>query len=140
MHFEAALNVVWLALGFLALASTARLALRDNNSPKRARPWLHIVGVGLIVAALFPYISATDDILRLEQFNSQHQHHDTGKHSRTDNLIRLYVTVDTPLVCHVSEVGVTFSFVSLVPTPVVQAMDRVSPLQSGRSPPSFAIA
>lgn len=137
MHFETTLNVVWLGLGFLALANTIRMALDKRHAPRRGRAWLHIVGVALIVAALFPYISATDDILRVEQLNSHEhaQHH--GKQNGSDNLIRLYETMDTPLVGHVSEVEVTFSFVSLVPAPVPNAIDRVAPFEAGRSPPSL---
>jgi hypothetical protein len=47
---------------------------------------------------LFPYISATDDIVRVEQFSSEHapqQHHPT-KQDNAKNLVRLYETLDSP--------------------------------------------
>ena len=140
MHFETALNLIWLLLGLFALASTCRATLRKNADPRSGSAWLHIIGVGLIVAALFPYISATDDVLRIEHFQAQHNQSHPGKHSRTDDLVRLYETMDTPLVCRVAEVVITFSFVSLISTPVLRAIDRIAPSPSGRSPPAIATA
>ncbi len=135
MQFETALNLVWLLLGLLALAGTARAALRRPAGPKRASAWLHIIGVGLIVAALFPYISATDDALRAEHFNAQHDGSPPGKHSRMDNLIRLYEAMETPELCQACEVAFIFFFFSLVFTPAIRAVNRIVPLQAGRSPP-----
>ena len=130
---------MWLFLGILALASTTRAAFRRPASIKRAPAWLHIVGVALIVVALFPYISATDDVLRIEHFNSQQNHQHSSKQSQNDDLIRLYETMDTPLVCRVSEVALTFFFISLVFTPIAKLLDRIAPSEAGRSPP-FALS
>lgn len=135
MHFEAALNIVWLVLGVIALASTIRTAFRPSTVENRAPAWLHIVGVALIVIALFPYISATDDVLRIEHFNWQQNHH-SSKQSQNDELMRLYEVMDSPLVCRVSEIALTFFFISLVFTPVAAAIGRIAPLQAGRSPPT----
>ncbi len=139
MYFETALNLVWLLLGLIALVSTIRFTLRPSVEPKRAPAWLHIVGVGLIVAALFPYISATDDVVRIEHFNAQHDSGHPGKRGHNDDLLRLYETMDTPLVCRTSEVVVHFYFVALTFTPVLHALNRIAPLAAGRSPPLAAI-
>lgn len=138
MHFETALNVVWLAFGLCALASTARFVIRSERDARRGPAWLHIVGVALIVAALFPYISATDDILRVEHFNAQHDQRHPGKQNRTDDLMRLYETMDTPLVCRTTEIAMTLFFVALVFTPALRAIDRIAPFEAGRSPPFAA--
>lgn len=135
VHFETALNVAWLLLGALALACTLHAAFRGKPQERRAPPWLHVVGVALIVAALFPYISATDDILRIEHFSSQQDPHHPRRQSKTDDLIRLYEAMDTPLVCPVSEVALTFFFVSLVFAPLVRLIERIAPSEAGRSPP-----
>lgn len=135
VHFETALNIVWLCLGLFALGNTIRATCRQNSQPKRAPAWLYIVGVTLIVVALFPYISATDDVLRIEHFNAQHNSHHSNKQSQNDDLIRLYETMDSPLVCRVCEVALTFFFISLVFTPGLTLLDRSEPLQAGRSPP-----
>ncbi len=140
MHFDAALNLVWMLLGLLALIGTIRAALRRHPSETSAPAWLHIVRVALIVAALFPYISATDDVLRIEDFNSQHGHQHPSKESRNHNLMRLYETMDTPLVCPTCEVSLTFFFISLVFTPLVTALERIAPLRAGRSPPTLLTA
>ena len=136
MHFETALNVVWLLLGACALASTIRAAVAQRHARQRTATWLHIVGVALIVAALFPYISATDDVLRVEHFTSQHDQRHSDKNNRTNDLIRLYETMDAPLVCRIAQVAITLLFISLVFTPVLRAIERIAPLASGRSPPA----
>lgn len=135
MYFESALNLVWLSLGLLALASTIRTSFRAKAAQKRGPAWLHVVGVALIVVALFPYISATDDVVRIEHWNAEHNHQHPGKHSQNDELIRLYETMDTPLVCRICEVALTFFFISLVFTPLARLIDRIAPSQAGRSPP-----
>ncbi len=140
MQFDTALNLVWVLLGLVALVSTTRATLRRSAGRKKASAWLHVVGVGLIVAALFPYISATDDVLRAKHFNAQHNGSHPGKQSRMDNLIRLYEALDTPLLCEAREVAFTFFFFSLVFTPAIRAANRIVPLQAGRSPPSLIAA
>jgi len=144
VHFEAALNLIWVALGLAALALAGRNVLKrrraiEGSGPSHGAPaWLHIVGVALIVVALFPYISATDDLLRIEHFHAtadQQQTNLPGKHSRTDNLIRLYETMDTPLVCAVCEISLVFFFIALVFVPVARLVERCQPQESGRSPP-----
>jgi hypothetical protein len=134
VQFETALNVAWLLLGLLALGCTAQAAFRDRGN-RRAPAWLHIVGVGLIIAALFPYISATDDVLRIEHFSSQHDSRHPAKQTKTDDLIRLYEVMDTPLACPVSEVALIFFFVSFVFTPLARLIARITPFIAGRSPP-----
>jgi hypothetical protein len=148
VHFEAALNLLWVVLGLVALVVTARSmsgrrrrAAQAAHSRPGAPGWLHIVGVCLIVVALFPYISATDDVLRIEHFNAQASRQSTslpGKHSQTDNLIRLYETMDAPLVCTVREISLVFFFICLVFTPARRLLERIQPQQAGRSPPVFA--
>ena len=140
MHFDTALNLVWLALGILALANTIRLAVVPASSDRKGPAWLHVVGVALIIAALFPYISATDDVLRINNFNSQQSHQHPGKQSRTDNLIRLYEAMDTPLVSHVCQVALTLLFAWLVFTPSISVFERIAPLRAGRSPPHIVAA
>lgn len=138
MQFETALNVVWLLLGLLALASTAKAALRSTPHVKKTSAWLHVIGVALIVAALFPYISATDDALRAENFAAQHEQGPSGKHTRLDNLIRLYEAMDSPVLCEARQIVLTLFFVSAIFTPAVRAVNRMVPRCAGRSPPLVA--
>lgn len=138
MHFETALNVAWLGLGALALAFTAHNAFGRNAGGRQAPAWLHVVGVGLIVAALFPYISATDDVVRIEHFRSQHDSHHPGKHSKTDDLIRLYEAMESGRVAPVPQAVLIFFFVALVFAPVMRLIERIAPFVAGRSPPVAA--
>ena len=138
MQFETALNLAWLLFGALALACTANATFRRKPDERRAPAWLHIVGVGLIIAALFPYISATDDVVRIEHFSSQHETHHSSKQNKTDNLVRLYETMDTPWICPVAEVALIFFFISLVFIPLARRIERVAPFEAGRSPPLAA--
>jgi hypothetical protein len=96
------------------------------------------MGVALIVAALFPYISATDDVLRIEQLNSHQSGTDSSHRGPHDNLIRLYQTMDTPLVSDIKHVVLTLFFVSLVAAVISRTITRNAPFESGRSPPSLA--
>jgi hypothetical protein len=141
VHFETTLNLAWVFLGLWALAATARAAFRRPAVTRPVSKCFHVVGVALIVSALFPYISATDDILRIDQFNSQHdrQHH-PGKQNKSDDLIRLYETMDSPLVCRTSEVVLNLSFEWFVFAPILQDTERIAPFVAGRSPPSVVNA
>lgn len=138
MHFETALNVVWLVLGVLALAFTAHAALRRKGDGGHGPAWLHVVGVGLIVAALFPYISATDDVVRIEHFHSQHGSHHSGKQSKTEDLIRLYEALETAWISPVAQIPLVFFFIALVFAPPTRLIERTGPLEAGRSPPLLA--
>ena len=140
MHFDTALNLVWLSLGALALARTICVTFGQAAVRTPTSRWLHIVGVGLIIAALFPYISATDDVLRIEHFKAQHDPRHQSKQTQNDDLMRLYETMDSPLVCPISEVSLVFFFISIVFTPVVRLIERIAPLHAGRSPPRLAMS
>jgi membrane protein YdbS with pleckstrin-like domain len=136
VHFDTALNVVWCLLGAVALASAIRAGI-CRNTPNRSGAWLHIIGVALIVAALFPYISATDDLVRSEDLtNNQHtQDHSSGKKTPNDSLIRLYEALDTPLLSPACAFVMTFFAVWFVFLPVAKRARRIAPACAGRSPP-----
>jgi hypothetical protein len=140
VSFESSLNLVWLLLGIIALTYTicSTYAKRAFCVPRHA--WLHVVGTGLIVAALFPYISATDDVLRIEHFSEQQKPSGTSRNSQSNDLMRLYQTLDTPVIADTTQATLTFVFVMFVSTLLVQMIDRSTPLQSGRSPPRLVPA
>jgi hypothetical protein len=133
VHFDTALNSIWLALGILACARAVRATRRSNG--------FRVAGVVLLLAALlFPFISATDDVVRIEHLRGQSNHSSSSQRGPTDDLIRLYQTMDTPLVCAVLRVSLTLFFVLLIATSVVRRIDRSRPFESGRSPPRFLSA
>jgi hypothetical protein len=133
VHLDTALNSIWFAMGILACAGAIRATRRYSG--------FRVVGVVLVVAALlFPYISATDDVVRIEHLRGQSSHPSSSQRGPTDDLIRLYQTMDTPLVCAVLRVSLTLFFVLLIGTSIVRRIDRSAPFESGRSPPQFLFA
>jgi hypothetical protein len=138
VHFDTALNLAWGLLGLLALVRTIRASFGRAASHNRAPAWLHIVGVALIVAALFPYISATDDVIRIDHFSTQQDHHHPAKKHSNDNLIRLYETMDSPVISPVVVLAFALFFISLVIVPVNALLDRRVRFETGRSPPPAA--
>jgi hypothetical protein len=138
--FETILNCAWLLLGFTALAFML------GRSRKGRSPVLCCVGVGLIIAALFPIISASDDVIRIQHLervhgssnrNAQNQSSNTNGHKRTnDTLIRLYEAMESPLA--VTPVRISFVlFFAFLTVPLCAAYARQCTIaQSGRSPPA----
>jgi len=117
-------------MGALACAGAIRATRRSSG--------FRVAGIVLVVAALlFPYISATDDVVRIEGLRGQSSHSSSSQRGPTDDLIRLYQTMDTPLVCAVVRLSLTLFFVLLIATSVVRRIDRSAPFESGRSPPRF---
>jgi hypothetical protein len=141
VHFETALNCAWLLLAAIALVSTIGVVRRGRSRAETFSAWLQLVGVASVVLALFPYISATDDLLRIANAVPQSKQSEPGQRAPAADLLRLYETADAPLVCQACRLTVTFFTVWLIVVPVKAAVTRSMPLQSGRSPPvNFASA
>jgi hypothetical protein len=124
VRFETALNLLWLLLGLLALLATLRT--------KQKRVGLRIMGVALVIAALFPFISASDDVLRIEQA-TQHR-------SANDHLVRLYMNMETPLAASTPQLSFTLCFLLLIAPLLGKSAERSAPFSIGRSPPDFGSA
>ncbi len=97
--------------------------------------WLQLVGVASIVVALFPYISASDDLVRIANARPQTQQQGSAPHSPASDLLRLYEVTDAPLVVHVCSLAITFVFVCLVVIAEKSVLGRSAPKPSGRGPP-----
>jgi hypothetical protein len=139
VYFDTVLNVAWLLMGTLAFASTLLASRRVAPERKRLAGWFQIVGVASIFVALFPYVSATDDVLCLEQWTqSEHQQQDNGKHG--NNFQRLFETSNQSTVSRASSFAVTLTFVELVVVLTYRIISRSTPQSSGRSPPSAFVA
>lgn len=132
------LNVVWLLLAALAIGITLRASSVRGGSVS----W-RLAGVILVVAALFPFVSATDDILRVEHYATEHdtsehgQHHSRQRNSSSDDLIRLYETLDAPVTPDIAVLAFVLVFVSFVTVSAGAVLTRVAPGEFGRSPPVF---
>ena len=124
MRFDTILNLLWLLLGLLALLAT----LRTNNK----HVGLQIIGVALVIAALFPFISASDDLLRIEQATQQR--------SANDHLVRLYMNMETPVAVSAPRLNFIQCFLLLVEPLLGKGIERSTPIRIGRSPPGFRTA
>jgi hypothetical protein len=131
------LNLMWAGLGLASLVLMAWIDHRNQGiRPFRSRV-LRLVGVSLVVATLFPYISATDNMLQIEHVAAEMGGHEQGsnQHQHLNDLLRLYDTIDTSLMTHGCSFSLAFVFFSLVVNPVFERCDRSTPNFGGRSPP-----
>ena len=133
MAVESTLNAVWLFLGILAVATAIAAARVRGAAPHRKR--LQILCVAVIVAALFPYISASDDSLRVHHFSSEKHQQQTGKHSASDNLLRLYEVMDAALAVAVYKLVLTLFWLAFTVLALRPVLELSVPLPAGRSPP-----
>lgn len=136
MHIDSTLNLVWAGLGLAALVLMAWVDYRNHGvRPVRSR-LLRLVGVALVVTALFPYISATDDVLQIEHVAAEMGGHERStQHQHLNDLLRLYDTIDNSLMTHGCSFSLALVFLSLVINPVFERSERSTPNFGGRSPP-----
>lgn len=143
MELDLFLNTVWALLGAIALAAVSLADARERClRPFRSRI-LHVVGTALVVTALFPYISATDDVVQIEHVRAdagRHGKQSSGQHHNGNDLWRLYDANDHSVAQSYSYVAPSFAFVSLIATPVISFTETSVPQAAGRSPPPFLLA
>jgi hypothetical protein len=145
--FDSILNVLWMLLGLLALATTMRFTLAKGSRMARRRVWQSCAVVGLIAATLFPVVSATDDVLRIQHLQRLHvtggstdRRPAPAQKSSADSLIRLFESMDMPLMAVVATLLFTLLFVCFLKTLLQNGIDRENPSASGRSPPALLCA
>lgn len=137
MGFETILNAVWLVLGIVALVTMLRRASKGRA------PALCCICVGLVITTLFPIISASDDVIRIQHLQGSHREQqnrsETDGHKRTsDNLVRLYEAMESPLASSPVRISFTLCFTFVI-VPSCDAYARQGTIaQSGRSPPDLA--
>lgn len=127
--FESFFNSVWLILGFIALVFMLAQSAKGRAS---------VLSAALIVTTLFPVISASDDVIRIEHLQRSHDTspHKDNAHKRTsDNLIRLFETMESAVAVAAVELFFTLLFAFFVQffcDPYTRRF-AISPI--GRSPP-----
>jgi hypothetical protein len=136
LQFDAVLNLAWALLGTTALVYTLCASRRIARHQSKRRQLFEAVGVASIIIALFPFISATDDVLRVQQYVSQHEDGQSPS-GHDSNLLRLFETGDHSVVSRCSQVGLTLVFLELVVVLLCACASRIAPLIAGRSPPSL---
>ena len=135
VHFDAALNLAWLALGAAALGS-AIFDSRDFRSSSASRIITALVFAGL----LFPCISASDDLVWMEAVpvppEHGREHSDTSTASASSGLITLLQAHDSQITGGAIRLTCNFIFLGLVIAPVSFSVSRASSPGVGRSPPA----
>jgi len=139
LQYDSILNLAWALLGTMALLRTLCASRRIARNSSRRRQLFEAVGVASIIIALFPFISATDDVLRVQQYVSQ-QEDGKSRTAHDTNLLRLFETADHSLVSRCSLVGLSLVFLELVVVLFCCGATHTAPLIAGRSPPSIVAA
>ena len=137
MHFDAALNLVWLCLGIAMLALTVYTSTRAARDERRA-PWLRLAGAIVIAGTLFPCVSATDDIVWMDR-GAQRSEHQSSRGDSTRLLLNFHQASDASLPVGTIRVGCTFVFLAFLLVPVFQLVVRHRTGETGRSPPAWAL-
>ena len=137
MPFDVALNLAWLGLGSLILALTigASRRLKGRDSVPY---WLQIACAVAIAGALFPFVSATDDLVRMEAMPSASEHQDTrntGTSESNSNLLHLYQAAETFLTSRAIRIAYTPVFFAISRSIAPQSLGYVRLHIAGRSPP-----
>jgi hypothetical protein len=132
--FESILNSAWLVMGVTALIVLCARSFKARNTVSCC------IGVALIAATLFPIISASDDVIRIQHLERAHQ---TGQNSgnnaghkrTTENLIRLYEAMESPLVPAAVRICFVLFFIFLVRPLCAANVLQCTMANGGRSPP-----
>ena len=138
MHFDAALNLVWLAIGIGAFASALHAPRRPFLLCRTLSP-SQLAGVIVLLGTLFPYVSATDDLVWLEAVNSAAEHsteHGSGRSQGTlANLLAFAQAQDSAPASRAFRISPAFVEVGIATLPVFRSLARDSAVSVGRSPP-----
>jgi len=131
--FESILNAAWLLMGIIALMVLCARSFKARNTLSCC------IGVALIAATLFPIISASDDVIRIQHLERAHEagHNNTSGHKRTtENLIRLYEAMESPLVPAAVRICFVLFFIFLMRPLCVANVQQRTMANGGRSPPA----
>ena len=140
MTVDYLLNLIWLCLGAAALFATR--GCRPMGETKRFRSF-RFISVVLVIAALFPYISALDDTLQLAQLGraagarSWTQKRAPDSH-HANELVWLFESMGDSVLAPAPAIAPRFSYLKLVSVPDFTELGRPSPPSLGRSPPCSA--
>src|ERR1022692_2849532 len=112
-----------------------------SRANKGRSPVLCCVVAGIIFTTLFPVISASDDVIRIQHLDGSHgsqRGRETDSHRSTnDNLIRLFEAMESPLAATPVRILFTLIFAFLTVRLCNSYARQCTIAQSGRSPPLF---
>jgi hypothetical protein len=143
MSFDTALNLVWILLVAGAMGAFALIeARRFRDSSRRAR-LKRGLAVFVAMVALFPCISASDDLVTLRTFRALSHHAAPESMSQQDaktthpplDLARLLEVLENFQIARASILVLVFTFLALVARPSVVGITQSLAAASERSPP-----
>ncbi len=134
MAFESILNAAWLVLGVVALAAICARSFKARNTISCC------IGVALIAATLFPVISASDDVIRIQHLERAHRSrrnssNTSGQKRTTESLIRLYEAMESPLAPAAVRICFVLFLIFVISPLCVANVRQRTMAQGGRSPP-----
>lgn len=138
MTIDFALNAIWLVLGASALLAT-RYA-RTKSAGNRLSTF-RFVSVVVVLAALFPYISALDDTLQLAQLGGGMsttplvEHRTSVGHSASE-LVWLFESLNDVVTASPVTLSPRFAEATLTAEAGAREMNRPAVPSKGRDPPT----
>jgi hypothetical protein len=146
---DAALNLLWAAIGVVALGALG-FSERHNGPGGEIGRLRRILAVLLVTVSLFPCVSATDDAFCFSLLQtSQGKHGGVGaplpedgrdQTSQTQTLARVLSSLDHSQVSPTYSFAILFSFIGLVLFSAKPTWARYLLCRAGRSPPCISCA
>jgi hypothetical protein len=144
-QLDTALNLVWALFCVGALVYHFRSERsRGGLGTRRARA-IRALALFLAVVSLFPCVSASDDSVRFQYFDSTHQGQSHSKDSKQSPgttlamLVRLLESLESVQIPLIWALLVSLLFFTLVLVEWRKGQSRPTPKRSGRAPPAVLL-
>ncbi len=145
MTFEAALNLLWALVGVAALGVLGVSELRRRRATTVRARCRRGLAVLIATVALFPCVSASDDLVRFEHFQLNLKTHAGVGTSLPEKanprpalyLARLLEALENFQISAVGWLFVTLGFFALIRVVCKLSCERSLPSPTGRAPPDF---
>ena len=142
MHFDTALNLVWALVGVVALGGLGFSEMRRGAATMQSR---YRRGLAVLVAtvALFPCISASDDLVCLEQLqigSAKRAEFAQGQSQESNQRMGLYLALQFESLENFQISSACFGLITVsqfarVGPHAVRCCERPLPSRAGRAPP-----
>jgi hypothetical protein len=134
------LNLLWLCLGVAALLAARGFS---HEGEKTRFGSFRFISVVLVLAALFPYVSAMDDTLQLAQLGTSSTsigwtRHQVADGHRANDLVWLFESMGDSVLPPAPAFVPRLTYLKFVTVPHFDELGRPSPPSLGRSPPISA--
>lgn len=147
MHFDVALNLIWAIVGAVSLLILGASELRRGATTLRSR-CRRGMAVFIATVALFPCISASDDLVCLKQLNfgasmGMDQFAPQSKCSNEKPNLSLALQLESLEHSQISSSGLAPSKLSQMASVghhLIRCCSRPVPFRSGRAPPAHLLS